>query len=292
MPAAPQRIVSLLPSTTEILFAVEAGDRVAGVTFECDYPAAARECRVVSDTTLPTGLDPAGIDAWVRQSLERGEDLYRLDRDALADIDPDLVVTQDLCRVCAVDVASVADALVYLGCAAEVVTVDPKTLQDVLASIVTIGTAAGCADQAEQLVRNLRARMVQVVYRVTLRPTRPRVLLLEWTDPPFVAGHWIPEMIELAGGEPVLATPGERSLRIDWAALAHTDPDLVVVAPCGFGREAAQEQADRLLAQGVLPPGVATYAVDANASWTRPGPRLVDGIEELADLLHPPRRRD
>ena len=283
------RIVSLLPSTTEILFALGAGDDVVGVTFECDHPDEARSRRIVSTSALPDGLLPAEIDAFVSAALERGDDLYHLDEGALADLDADLVVTQDLCAVCAVDVQVVDEALAHLGCAAEVLTIDPHTLDEVFTSILTLGAATGRDAAAEGLVTSLKARVVESVFRVALR-NRPRVAVLEWTDPPFAPGHWIPEMVELAGGENVLGRPGETSHRITWADLAAARPDVVVVAPCGFDRRQSQRLADELEASGQLPAGVQVHAVDANASWARPGPRLVDGVEELSELLHPRRR--
>ena len=280
------RIVSLLPSTTEILFAVGAGDDVVGVTFECDFPEEARTRRIVSTSAMPEGLDPAAIDAFVVAAMARGDDLYHLDEGALVGLDADLVVTQDLCAVCAVDVSVVDDALAHLGCTAEVLTIDPSTLDEVLESIVTLGRVTGHEEEARRLVAAQRQRL-DVVRRETAGQARPRVMFLEWTDPPFAPGHWIPEMIEAAGGEPLLATPGEKSRRVTWEAVAAAEPEVVVVAPCGFDRMGSQRLADDLVASGVLPTGVAVHAVDANASWARPGTRLVDGVEELAALLTP-----
>jgi iron complex transport system substrate-binding protein len=280
------RIVSLIPSATEILFAVGAGDDVVGVTFECDHPAQARERRVVSSTTLPEGLTPREIDDAVARAVAAGEDLYRLDANALTDLDADLVVTQDLCAVCAVDVTAVDDALAHLGCTADVLTVDPHTLDDVLDSVVAVGRATGHEGDALTLVESLRERLDAVRSRVEGRE-RPRVVVLEWTDPPYAPGHWIPEMVTAAGGEPVLGTAGEKSVRVTWDAVHAARPDVVVVAPCGFDRAGAQQQADDLVAAGRLPAGVVVHAVDANGLWARPGPRLVDGVEELAALLHP-----
>jgi iron complex transport system substrate-binding protein len=278
------RIVSLLPSTTEILFAIGAGDDVVGVTFECDHPAEARTRRIVSTSAMPEGLGPAEIDAFVVEAMSRGDDLYHLDEGALAGLEADLVVTQDLCAVCAVDVSVVDDALAHLGCTAEVLTIDPHTLDDVLTSILTLGRATGHDDEAQRLVADQRRRL-DAVRRLTAGRPRPRVMFLEWTDPPFAPGHWIPEMIEAAGGEPVLATPGEKSRRVTWEAVHAAEPEVVVVAPCGFDRAGCRRLADDLVAAGVLPEGVPVHAVDANASWARPGTRLVDGVEELAGLL-------
>jgi len=279
------RIVSLLPSTTEILFAVGAGEDVVGVTFECDYPEEARTRRIVSTSAMPEGLTPAAIDAYVVEAMRRGEDLYHLDAGALAGLDADLVVTQDLCAVCAVDVSVVDDALAHLGCTAEVLTVDPYTLDEVLASIETLGKATDHELGAAAVVADQRARLAAVRARVAGREP-PRVMFLEWTDPPFAPGHWIPEMIEAAGGVALLGTGGAKSRRVTWDDVRASRPDVVVVAPCGFDRPGSARLADELVASGVLPDGVPVHAVDANASWARPGTRLVDGVEELAAILH------
>ncbi len=241
---------------------------------------------MVSSTTLPEGLSPREIDDAVARAVAAGEDLYRLDAGALADLDADLVVTQDLCAVCAVDVTAVDDALAHLGCRATVLTVDPHTLDEVLESVVAVGRATGHERAALTLVGSLRDRLDAVRSRVRGRP-RPRVVVLEWSDPPYAPGHWIPEMVEAAGGEPVLGAAGEKSVRVTWDAVHAAAPDVVVVAPCGFDRAGAQEQADGLVAAGALPAGAVVHAVDANGQWARPGPRLVDGVEELAALLHP-----
>ncbi|HEV2798185.1 MAG TPA: cobalamin-binding protein [Nocardioides sp.] len=277
------RIVSLIPSATEILFAVGAGDDVVGVTFECDFPAAARERRVVSTSAMPEGLTAQEIDDFVRAALASGEDLYRLDAGALAELDADLVVTQDLCAVCAIDVATVDDALTHLGCRADVATIDPHTLDDVLASIVELGRRTDRVDEATAVVASLEDRLTAVEARVAGR-ARPRVLVLEWTDPPFAPGHWIPEMVTRAGGEPTLGVAGTRSSRITWEDAVDSRPDLVVCAPCGFDLDASAS-----LAEGVRHrfPGVPVWAVDADGHFARPGPRLVDGVEVLAQVLHP-----
>ncbi len=280
------RIVSLLPSTTEILFALGAGDDVVGVTFECDFPAEARHRTIVSTTALPEGLTPAQIDAFVADAVRRGEDLYHLDEGALAGLDADLVVTQDLCAVCAVDVTVVDDALAHLGCTAEVLTFDPHTIEEVLASVLALGRVTGREATAVELVAGQRERLAAVRDRVAGR-TPVRVMFLEWTDPPYSPGHWIPEMIQIAGGEPVLGKAGAKSERVTWEQVHDAAPEVVVVAPCGFDRPTCQRYADGLVADGVLPPDVRVHAVDANASWARPGTRLVDGVEELSALLHP-----
>jgi iron complex transport system substrate-binding protein len=278
------RIVSLLPSTTEILFGLGAGEDVVGVTFECDTPVEARSRTVVSTSAMPEGLTPAEIDAYVGAAVARGDDLYHLAADALRSLDPELVVTQDLCAVCAVDVTTVDAALAHLGCRAEVLTVDPHTLEEVLESVLQLGRATGRDEAAAELVGSLRLRMA-AVWRSTMGRARPRVAVLEWTDPPYAPGHWIPEMVELAGGENVLGAAGQKSVRTTWEDVHAARPDVVVVAPCGYDRSGAQEQADRLVAGGLLPDGVRVHAVDADGLWARPGPRLIDGVEELAELL-------
>ena len=280
------RIVSLLPSATEILFAIGAGDDVVGVTFECDHPPQARSRRIVSTSALPEGLSPAEIDRVVRERMAAGEDLYHLDRDALAGLGADLVVTQDLCAVCAVDVSSVHDALEYLACRAEVLTVDPQTLSEVLDSVVTLGDATGRRQAAERLVAELSTRLAAVRAAVADAAAVPTAVL-EWTDPPFTPGHWVPDMVTAAGGRCLLGGPGARSRPAQWEEVAAAEPAVVVVAPCGYGlaeaSRLAREVADR------LPAGTPLWAVDANASFARPGPRLVDGVEALAGILHPDR---
>ncbi|NNG38115.1 cobalamin-binding protein [Flexivirga sp. ID2601S] len=282
-----RRVVSLLPSATEILFAIGAGDDVVGVTFECDEPAHARTvARVVSNSALPEGLSPSQIDAFVAARMAAGEDIYHLDRAALAGLDATLVVTQDLCAVCAVDVSEVHDALDFLQCKAQVLTTDPHTLEEVWASIEAIGAATGRSAAAERLASSLRGRVGAVRSSVAGMGT-PRCAILEWTDPAFSPGHWVPEMIETAGGLSVLGDAGEKSRRLSWDEVAGSRPDVVVVAPCGFGLAESARLASEVVAAGVLPPDVPVWAVDANASFARPGPRLADGVEALARILHP-----
>lgn len=279
------RVVSLLPSTTEIAFGLGAGDDVVAVTFECDHPPQARTRRVVSSSTMPEGLAPAQIDSFVADALARGEDLYSLDEGALREVVPDVVLTQDLCAVCAIDVSTVGDALDYLGCSAQVVSVDPHSIEEVLAGVETIGRALGRQGEATAWIATLRERLAAVAAAVPAQIARPRVLVLEWTDPPYAPGHWIPEMVEAAGGRCVLGEAGGPSRRVTWSEVTAARADLVVVAPCGYDRDGAQEQADLLSAAGHWSSDVAVLAVDANAHWARPGPRIVDGIEELARAI-------
>jgi iron complex transport system substrate-binding protein len=284
----PTRIVSLLPSATEILFDLGLGDRVVGVTFKCDFPPEARSKRIVSTSALPEGLDPAGIDAVVKERMAAGEDLYRLDRGAFADLDPDLVVTQDLCAVCAVDVTEVDDALAHLGCTAEVLTLDPMTLDEVLDTILTTGHATGTSTSASTIVDALRARLDRLAEQVgDLEPRR--TLVLEWTEPAFTAGHWVPDLVTAAGGIAVLGRSGQRSTGVQWDTITTCDADVVIVAPCGFGLDGAAALAHDVLDAGRLPRGAEVWAVDADAIVVRPGPRVVEGAEVFASILHPDR---
>jgi iron complex transport system substrate-binding protein len=272
------RIASLIPSATEIAFALGLGDDVAGVTFECDYPPDPR----VGRSVLVGGLDThsrtaAEIDALVRERVASGDDLYRLDEDAFRAVDPDVVLTQDLCRVCAVASGDVTAAMTRLGCQADVVTLDPHTLEEIFGTIEAVGAATDRAERAAALVDSLRERLVAD------RP-RPRVFMLEWPDPPFVAGHWVPEMVTIAGGTAVLARPGARSVATTWPEVAAVDPDVVVMASCGFDLRATVEHARQVLDR--LPARATVWAVDANAVIVRPGPRVVDGVEMLAAVFH------
>ncbi len=277
------RIVSLLPSATEIVYALGLGDDLVGVTFECDAPPAAlREKVVVVGGRDTSRMTPTAIDAYVRAQLAAGSDLYTLHAGALSALDPELILTQDLCRVCAIPSGEVADALDHLGCRADVVSLDPHTLEEVLDSIVMVGERVGAGPQAVALVASLRKRLEAVRRRVAGR-TRPRVAVVEWVDPPFTAGHWVPDLVTAAGGEPVASSAGGPSIETAWTDIAAASPDLVVVAPCGFHLDGATEQALAVLDR--LPP-VPIWAIDADGIVVRPGPRLVDGVEALAAVLH------
>jgi iron complex transport system substrate-binding protein len=278
------RLVSLLPSATEIVYALGLGADLVGVTFECDEPAAARaEKTIVIGGRDTTGMTPAEIDSYVRAQMAAGADLYTLHARALADLEPDLILTQDLCRVCALPSSHVEDALDYLGCQADVLSLDPHSLGGVLDSILTVGQRVGVPDRAARLVGDLRARLALIAEAVTGR-RRPSVAVVEWVDPPFTAGHWVPDLVTAAGGQPVAAQPGARSVQTSWAAIAAEAPELVVVAPCGYHLPDAIGQA-QLVARAL--PGLPVWAIDADGIVVRPGPRLVDGIEAIASILHP-----
>jgi iron complex transport system substrate-binding protein len=282
------RILSLLPSATEVLFQLGLGDQVVGVTFECDFPPEARSKRIVSTSALPEGLTPSEIDAVVKQRLAAGEDLYRLDRGAFADIDPTLVVTQDLCAVCAVDVSKVDDAVAYLGCHAEILTLDPMTLAEVIDSVRLIGDATGTTDAAAAVMAECRDRLAAVAAKLDGATARS-TLLLEWTDPAFTDGHWVPDMITAAGGRSVMGRPGHNSQGATWDEIGECGADVVIVAPCGFRLQGATDLAEQVVARGVLPEHAEVWAVDADAVVVRPSPRVVDGVETFASILHPDR---
>ncbi len=278
------RLVSLLPSATEIVYALGLGDDLAGVTFECDEPPAARSEKAIVVGGLDTsGMTPGDIDAYVRSQLASGQDLYTLHAQALAELAPDLIVTQDLCRVCALPSGQVSDALNYLGCHADVLTLDPHSLDEVLDSILLVGQRAGAAERGTRLVAELRARLARTAASVA-GLSKPTVAVLEWVDPPFTAGHWVPDLVTAAGGQPVTAEPGAPSVQTSWAAIAAAAPDLVVVAPCGYHLPGAIEQA-QFVTRAL--PDVPVWAIDADGIVVRPGPRLVNGVEAFASILHP-----
>ncbi|MGH1490693.1 MAG: ABC transporter substrate-binding protein [Acidimicrobiales bacterium] len=288
-----ERIVSLLPSATEVLWFLGFGSRVVGVTFECDHPSQASNLPHVTDTIIPPGLTPAEIDLVIRDAMEQGNELYQLDRSLLQSLDPDLIVSQDLCRVCALPAGDVDAAVRELGCSAEVFSYDPMTLDGVFEEMAALGRLIETGSSAAEptAITALRERVAAVEARVAERD-RPKVLLLEWPDPPFTPGHWIPDQIERAGGTALMAHPGGRSSATTWEAVAESAADVLLVAPCGFDEQAAQQQLQQVLARpevASLPAVRAgrTFAVDADGLIVRPGPRLVDGVEALAKLFHP-----
>jgi iron complex transport system substrate-binding protein len=285
------RVVSLLPSATEILFAIGAGDRVVGVTHECDFPAEARTRPHLTSSLLPAELDAAGIDRHVRASVHAGSSLYGLDARALAALEPDLIVTQELCAVCAVSYEIVDRAAKRLRGDPRVVSLEPSSLEDVFSTIAFLGELVDARDGAAHVLMELRSRVDALRERVSTRK-RERVLVLEWTDPPMSGGHWTPGLVEVAGGEPVLGNPGANSRVLAWDEIAAADPDVVIVAPCGFDLARAQHEI------AALPPAAAhafaslravregrAYAMDGNAFVNRPGPRLVDTAELFATAI-------
>lgn len=283
------RIVSLVPNGTEILFALGAGEEVVGVSHECDFPPAARSRPQLTGSALPPGLSAAAVDRAVSGQLASGASLYTLDEAAIARLEPDLILTQQLCPVCAVSTAQVDGAVALLPHCPEVLSLDPKRLADVFADIEAVGATVGRKAEATALVASLARRLDAVAATRAGKP-RPRVAALEWLDPPFLAGHWVPEMIAWAGGEDAFARPGDPSRRATWEEIAAADPEVVLAMPCGFDEAGAKAQmalledhpAWRRLA--AVEAGRA-YALDANGLFSRPGPRLVDGVERLAEIF-------
>jgi len=287
------KIVSLLPSATELVYALGLGDALSGVTFECDHPAEARTKPVVSDTALPTDRphSPREIDRLVTERMERREALYVLDKELIATIQPDLILTQDLCRVCAVPSGQVEAALEELGCRAEVVSMDPTGLEEVLESFLEVGRATGTEVRAEELVASLRERIEAVRVRATRLP-EIRTFAMEWLDPPFVGGHWIPEMIRLAAGVSLLSEAKQRSRRVTWRQIADASPEVLVFMPCGYYLPEAEDEAARIYGvpefrETTANAGGTVFATDASSYFSRPGPRLVDGLEAMAWAIHP-----
>jgi iron complex transport system substrate-binding protein len=282
------RIVSLVPSATEMLFALGLGSDLIAVTHECDYPAAAEELPKVTRDLLPAGLSAAEIDAAVKQLTLAGNSIYELDTEALHDLRPDLIVTQALCSVCAVSYDDVRAIAEEIDSQPLVISLDPHTLGEVLGDARTIAQVTGTKDAAVDLIREASARIDRI--RLAVRgAARPRVVALEWLDPPFAAGHWTPQLIEYAGGEDVLGFAGEPSEERSWADVQAAQPDIVIVMPCGYDAEIAHREAemhrDELSAVGAGE----VVAVNASAYFSRPGPRIVDGLELLAHILHPER---
>lgn len=286
------RIVSLLPAATEIVHAVGLGDRLVGVSHECDHPAVVRDLPRVTRSLLPAAATSVAIDAAVRDRVQRRQPLYALDGDLLARLRPDLVVTQALCDVCAVAEGEVAAALAGLPGPPRVLTLEPHRLADVLAGMQAVAEAGDAAEAGRAAVAEREWRIDAVAARSAGVATRPRVMVLEWLDPLFTAGHWSPEIVRLAGGAEVLGREGERSRAVAWEDVRAADPEVLVVACCGFDVDRTRAELPLLTAR----PGYRDLAcvragrvhvVDGNAFFSRPGPRLVDALEALAHLLHP-----
>ena len=280
------RIVSLVPSATEMLFALGLGADLIAVTHECDYPPAALELPKVTRDVLPPGLSSAEIDAAVKELTLQGQSIYELDTEQLHDLRPDLIVTQALCSVCAVSYDDVRTIAQEIETQPRVVSLDPQTVGEVLGDARTLAEATDRRDAAVELVRDSAARIDRV--RLAVRGARrPRVVALEWLDPPFAGGHWVPQLIEFAGGEDVLGFAGESSQQRTWEEVISSQPDIVVVMPCGYDAQIAYREAEmhrdllRALGAGEV------VAVNAAAYFSRPGPRIVDGLELLAHIIHP-----
>jgi iron complex transport system substrate-binding protein len=283
---SPVRIVSLVPSATEMLFALGLGDEVIAVTHECDHPPAALTLPRVTRDALPSGLSAGQIDAAVRARTDQGEAIYALDADALRELRPDLIVTQALCPVCAVSYDDVVAIAQEIDSRPQVISLDPTTLGEVLGDVRTLAEATGRRDAGVALVQDAAARIDRV--KLAVRDRRPlRVAALEWLDPVYVAGHWTPQLIELAGGFDVLGMPGEHSERRSWEEVAAAEPDVVVVMPCGYDAERAHAEALDFSAKLARLGAGEVVAVDAAAYFSRPGPRLIEGLELLAHVLHP-----
>ena len=281
------RIASLVPSATELLFALGLGDRVVAVTHECDYPSGVEQLPHLTRSVIPEGLSAAEIDAAVRERTSRGEALYELDDETLDELDVELIVTQAVCEVCAVSFDDVRAVAERLPTKPDVISLDPSTLGEVLADAPRLAEAAGVPEAGARLAEEAGDR-IAAVERAVEDLVRPRVAALEWLDPVYAGGHWVPQMIELAGGEDVLGLPGEKSRTVEWAEVEAAAPNVVVSMPCGYYAEQAAAETvvhrDRLATLGAR-----VVAVDAAAYFSRPGPRLVEGIELLGHLLHPDR---
>jgi iron complex transport system substrate-binding protein len=281
------RIVSLVPSATEMLFALGLGPDLIAVTHECDYPPAARELPKITRDRLPAGLSSAEIDAAVKEMTLGGESIYELDTGTLAALQPDLIVTQALCTVCAVSYDDVRAIAQELEPQPKVISLDPHTIGEVLGDARTLADATDTKDAAVDLVQEASARIDRVRVAVKKARRRPRVAALEWLDPPFAAGHWTPQLIEYAGGEDVLGFSGEHSAETTWELIAAAQPDIVVVMPCGYDAEIAHREAEMHRAQLATVGAGQVVAVDAASYFSRPGPRIIDGLELLASILHP-----
>jgi iron complex transport system substrate-binding protein len=280
------RIVSLVPSATEMLFALGLGPDLIAVTHECDYPPAALELPKVTRDVLPPGLTAAQIDAAVKERTLQGESIYELDADLLRDLRPDLIVTQALCSVCAVSYDDVRAIAEEIDSHPRVISLDPHTVGEVLGDAGTLAQATDRREAAVDLVRDAAGRIDRV--RLAVRGARrPRVAALEWLDPPYAAGHWTPQLIEYAGGEDVLGFAGENSEQHSWEEVTAAQPDIVIVMPCGYDAEIAHREAEMHREELLRVGAGEVVAVDAAAYFSRPGPRIVDGLELLGSIIHP-----
>ncbi|EAR21671.1 ABC transporter substrate-binding protein [Nitrococcus mobilis] len=287
------RVVSLLPSATEIVYALGRQDDLVGVSHDCDFPAAVEaKPRVTSCELTDTPLDSAAIDRWVSERLARGEPLFHLNRSRLESLRPELILTQSLCQVCAPSAERVTEVAAALPEPPRVLNLEASTLAGVLDTIEQVAVALGATRQGGHLIGALQQRVAAVVRGVARAERRPRVALLEWLDPVYCAGHWTPELITIAGGVSLLGELGEPSLRLDWQAVREAQPEVLVIACCGQTAERAARDWIRLAAEEPVRALDAVrneqvYLVDGNAYFNRPGPRLIDSMEILAGILHP-----
>ena len=286
------RIVSLLPSATEILYALGLGDSIAGVTHECDFPPAVATKPPLIRPRVDSHAAPAEIDRQVSELVQRGESIYAVDAELLASLAPDLIVTQDLCHVCAASPDDLATALTRLPRQPRVLSLTPHSLDDVWQDIIRIGDATGTGREAQALAMELKAKVKAIESVIKGTEQRPRVLCLEWLDPFYVGGHWVPEMVSKAGGEDVLGRAGQPSFKVSAEEIAESNADLILVALCGYdaARNAAEFKRTQLPQSWHNLPALRNhqiFAVDANGYFSRPGPRLADGLQLLAHLIHP-----
>lgn len=287
------RVVSLLPSATEIVAALGCAEQLVGISHECDFPPhIADRPRVTQCEIHGAGLPSAQIDAWVRETLASRGTLYTLNEALVRELQPDMILTQQLCDVCAVNYGSVAAFARSLPGRPLVVNLQPSTLEDIFADIGRVGAALGAVEQAQTSIRDLRARVERIATRTAAANSRPTCFLMEWTDPPFCGGHWNPQLVELAGGIDPIGRAGQPSRRVSWDEIASADPDLIVLALCGYSLEGARREASALAAQApwrdlrAVREGRVTV-FDGNAYFSRPGPRIVDSLERLAAVVHP-----
>ena len=288
-----QRIVSFLPAATEMIYAFGLGDRLAGVTHECDYPPEAQRKQVVVRSILPDGLTQRQIDEAVSARLKQGQSLYEADAEALTRIAPDLIITQELCSVCAPSGNEISQLLKILPGKPEILWLTPKTIDGIFDNLREIGNATGRAAKAESLIAELRGQLEHIRRTAGAAGACPRVFCMEWLDPVYCSGHWVPEMVRCAGGIDALGRTGSESVRVAWSDVLDYAPELIVVAPCGFNLERAAREAEKILP--AFPgwrdiPAVRSsrvFAVDANSYFARPGPRVIDGTNLLAHLIHP-----
>src|SRR5580765_2068410 len=287
------RICSLLPSATEVIALLGLSDALVGISHECDYPPSVKHVPIMVEPMIsPHGLASADIDRQVHQLMASGQRLYRLKDHLLRQALPDLVLSQDLCNVCAITPDQLHDALCSLPHQPTVLTLNPGTVHDVIDDVIRIGDAAGRSKEGHRLATQLRDRLDAILTRVQDISDRPRVVCIEWLSPMYAAGHWVPEMIQLAGGQDVLAQPGSPSRIVTWDEVQSAAPDILIVMPCGFSIDQTQTELFRMRqqpGQWSLSSNLAqhTFLVDASSHFSRPGPRLIDGIELLAAILHP-----